>query len=111
MHAQSKSLAGFSLGLFTLRPFGGDDLMVVRVDGPAGAIAPAHSHPHEQMCVVVEGRVRFKIGTEITDANPGDVVHIPSGIVHEAEALEDTFFFDIFHPVREDFLAKAAAST
>jgi quercetin dioxygenase-like cupin family protein len=106
MQADSRTLAGFPMGSFTLRPFGGDDLMVVRVDGPAGSLAPAHAHPHEQMCVIVSGRVRFRIGDEETQAGPGDVLHIPSGVEHEAEVLEDTVFFDIFHPVREDFLAK-----
>jgi quercetin dioxygenase-like cupin family protein len=62
------------------------------------------------MCVIVEGRVRFRIGDEETEAGPGDVLHIPSGVEHEAEVLEDTVFFDVFHPIRADFLEKIAAS-
>jgi quercetin dioxygenase-like cupin family protein len=110
MQADSRTLDGFPMGGFTLRPFGGDELMVVRVDGPAGSLAAAHAHPHEQMCVIVEGRVRFRIGDEETEAGPGDVLHIPSGVEHEAEVLEDTVFFDVFHPIRADFLEKIAAS-
>jgi hypothetical protein len=29
---------------------------------------------------------------------------------HEAEALEAVVFYDIFHPVREDYLERLAAS-
>lgn len=78
--------------------------MVVRVDGPAGCHAAAHAHEHEQMSLIVSGRVRFRIGEENVEAGPGDVLHIPSGVEHEAEVLEATVFYDIFHPVREDFL-------
>lgn len=95
------------MGGLTLRPFAGDRLMVVRVDGPAGAQAPVHAHPHEQMCLIVSGRVRFRIGEEHTEARAGDVLHIPSCVEHGAELLEDTVFFDIFHPVRELFLDHA----
>lgn len=109
MHADSRTLDGFDMGSFTLRPFAGEHLMVVRVDGPAGSHAPAHAHPHEQMCVVVNGRLRFRIGDEETQAGPGDVLHIPSGVEHEAEVLEDAVFFDVFHPVRADFLEKVGA--
>jgi len=35
-----------------------------------------------------------------------EVVHIPGGMEHEAEVLEDSLFFDLFHPVREHFLKK-----
>jgi quercetin dioxygenase-like cupin family protein len=32
------------------------------------------------------------------------VVHIPSGVAHQAEALEDTFELDVFSPARTDWL-------
>lgn len=104
--AYTGELNGFSLGSITLRPFAGDSLMVVRVEARRGSIAPSHSHPHEQMSLIYCGRVRFRVGTEERVLGPGDVVHIPSGVEHEAEILEDSVFFDLFHPVREDFLLK-----
>lgn len=103
---QSEKLVGFKMGSMTLRPFAGENLMIVRVEAPKGAIAPAHAHHHEQMSLILSGTVRFKIGNEESIAGPGEIVHIPSNTEHEAEILEDTVFFDIFHPIREDFLAK-----
>jgi quercetin dioxygenase-like cupin family protein len=34
----------------------------------------------------------------------GEVLHIPSGTPHQAEALEDTFELDVFSPIRTDWL-------
>ena len=106
-HAHLPALAAFPMGPLTLRAFAGDQLMVVRVEGPAGTQAPVHAHPHEQMCLISSGRVRFRVGEEHIEARAGDVLHIPSGVEHGAEVVEDAVFFDIFHPVREDFLDQA----
>jgi len=45
-------------------------------------------------------------GEEIT-LREGEVLHIPSRIPHQAEALEDTFELDIFSPIRQDWLDHA----
>jgi quercetin dioxygenase-like cupin family protein len=34
----------------------------------------------------------------------GEILHIPSGVEHQAEALEDTFELDVFSPIRQDWL-------
>ncbi|MBE3563742.1 MAG: cupin domain-containing protein [Hydrogenibacillus schlegelii] len=103
---QTETLPGFSAGKLMLKPFSGERLMIVRVEGPKGALAPRHAHPHEQMTLILSGRVRFRIGEDQRELGPGEAIHIPSGIEHEAELLTDSVFIDIFHPVREDFLRK-----
>jgi quercetin dioxygenase-like cupin family protein len=100
------SLEGFSMGPITMQPFAGDNLMIVRATLPAGSIAPRHSHPHEQMTMVVSGRLEMTLGDETAILGPGEVVHIPGGTEHEAKALENAVITDVFHPVREDFLEK-----
>lgn len=94
------------MGELTLRPFAGERLMVVRVEGKAGTVAPTHSHPHEQIVILERGSVRFRLDGQVLELGPGEILHIPSGAEHEAELLEDSVFYDIFHPVREDFLEK-----
>ena len=32
------------------------------------------------------------------------MLHIPSWVPHQAEALEDTFELDLFSPIRQDWL-------
>jgi quercetin dioxygenase-like cupin family protein len=34
----------------------------------------------------------------------GEVIHIPSDTMHQAEALEDTFELDVYSPLREDWV-------
>ena len=40
------------------------------------------------------------------DVMAGDVLHIPSFVLHKAEALDDTLDVDIFSPPRQDWLDK-----
>ena len=44
-------------------------------------------------------------GEEIT-VREGEVLHIPSWVEHQAEALDDTFELDVFSPIRQDWLDK-----
>ena len=69
-----------------------------------GAVVPAHDHPHEQVGVLLSGRLRFTVDGEPVDAEPGDAWCIPGGVPHSAEALEDSVAVEVFSPVREDYL-------
>ncbi len=72
-----------------------------------GCVVPAHAHANEQFAHVVRGRIRFGIGAkggpdhrEVVLAG-GEVLHLPSNVVHSAEALEETVVLDIFSPPSE----------
>ena len=69
-----------------------------------GAIVPLHSHDSEQMTYILQGALRYVVGGEEIIVREGEVLHIPSGTPHQAEALEDTFELDVFSPVRSDWL-------
>ena len=85
----------------------GANEMLVRWEFTRGALAARHSHPHEQMVVMVRGKLRLVVGDDETVMGPDDIVVIPPQVPHEAEALEDTVVIDIFSPPREDFLSGA----
>ena len=78
--------------------------MLVRWEFSKGALAARHSHPHEQIVVMVQGRLRLIVGDTETIMGRDDIVVIPPDTPHEAQALEDTIVMDIFSPLREDFL-------
>ena len=83
----------------------GDQLMICRLRFGPHVETPAHEHPHEQFTIVERGRVRFIIGDQERIAQPGDVLHFPSGCWHGATMLDDeVVLVDIFTPLREDFL-------
>jgi quercetin dioxygenase-like cupin family protein len=85
--------------------FVGEKLMICRFRFAPFLVTPEHAHPHEQMSLVVSGRIRFFIEGEERIASPGDVLHFPSNCVHGATMMEEeVVLIDIFTPVREDFL-------
>lgn len=58
----------------------------------AGTGADPHKHPNEQIIYVLSGRLRARVGNEEAEAVPGSVIHVPSDVVHEVRALEDSMF-------------------
>jgi len=78
--------------------------MLVRWEFSKGALAARHSHPHEQIVVMVRGKLRLNVGDSETIMGQDDIAIIPPDTPHEAQALEDTIVIDIFIPPREDFL-------
>lgn len=87
----------------------GERMMLAHVYLKKGCIVPKHFHENEQLTYILEGALHFKLGEdqreEIT-VNAGEVLHIPSNLPHEAEALFDTLDVDVFSPPRQDWLDK-----
>ena len=86
----------------------GDQMMLAHVYLEKGCIVPQHSHENEQLTYILEGALHFWFGPtgsqEIT-VRAGEVVVIPSNVLHRALALEDTLDVDVFSPPRQDWLA------
>jgi len=86
----------------------GNKMMLSHVYLKKGCIVPQHSHENEQLTYILEGALRFWIGPDEKqiDVHAGEVLVIPSNVLHKAEALEDTLDVDVFDPPREDWLNK-----
>ena len=69
-----------------------------------GASVPVHTHDSEQLTYVLQGAMKFLVGGEEITVREGEVLHIPSWVPHQAEAIDDTFEMDIFSPIRQDWL-------
>lgn len=69
----------------------------------AGSKLPAHHHPHEQITLMLEGKMEMQIGDEVVMLEPGTVKVIGSNIPHSAIAHTDCILIDVFSPVREDY--------
>lgn len=85
----------------------GDGMMLAHVYLKKDALVPQHSHHNEQLTYILSGALHFYIGAEREReviVREGEVLHIPSNVVHEARALEDTLDVDIFNPPRQDWL-------
>lgn len=85
----------------------GQNIMICRLKFDPFVITPEHSHPHEQMTLVIKGKAKFIVGSEEKIVHAGDVLHFPSNYWHGATMLdEEVILIDIFSPIREDFLNK-----
>lgn len=86
--------------------------MIAQVYLKKGAVVKAHEHHNEQITYILEGGLRFWLGehadkapdAEHVDVMAGEVLLIPGGLRHQAQALEDTLDLDVFTPPREDWL-------
>jgi quercetin dioxygenase-like cupin family protein len=85
----------------------GQNIMVCRLKFAPFTVTPEHSHVHEQMTLVMQGKVKFILGSEERIVSAGDVLQFPSNHWHGATMLdEEVVLIDIFTPIREDFLTK-----
>lgn len=83
----------------------GQNIMVCRLRFDPFVVTPAHRHPHEQMTFVMQGKVKFILGSEERTVSAGDILHFPSNHWHGATMMdEEVVLIDIFSPIREDFL-------
>lgn len=81
-----------------------EKMMLSYVDLDPGAVVEEHSHPHEQVGMVIEGRATFWIGGEEKILTKGDMYRIPGGVKHRVLAQEATKALDIFCPPRAEYL-------
>jgi len=85
----------------------GERVMIAHVYLSKGAVVPAHAHDNEQVVYLLEGALRFWLGEdgeEVVEVRAGEVLVIPPGLPHKAEALEDTLDVDVFSPPRQDWI-------
>jgi quercetin dioxygenase-like cupin family protein len=90
-----------------IRVIPGERMTMVQFSLDKGALIPEHSHPHEQMGMVIGGRMEMKIGETTRIVTPGSAWQIPSDMVHSGQCLEDgTVVVECFSPPREDLVNK-----
>jgi quercetin dioxygenase-like cupin family protein len=88
-----------------IRTAAGRQLMLSVVWFEPGSVVPHHHHPHEQMGMLISGRLEFTVADTTRVLGPGDIWRIPGGVVHGVRALEEpAVALDVFHPIREDYL-------
>jgi quercetin dioxygenase-like cupin family protein len=75
---------------------------VVELD--PGAVVPEHSHEHEQLGIVLDGSVSFRIEDETRELRTGGTWRIPPNAPHEVHAgPEGAVVIDVFAPARDDW--------
>ena len=80
------------------------NMTVARLELVKGAVVPLHHHVNEQITVMLEGKLRFVIDGVESVVSAGEVMVIAPNAPHLVEALEDSSVFDLFSPIRSDWL-------
>lgn len=82
----------------------GEKMMFSLVTLAPDAIVPAHSHPHEQMGMMVSGTMEFTIEGETRRLGPNEMYLVPGGVPHAAKAGPGgAVALDAFSPPREEY--------
>lgn len=85
----------------------GSNVMLSFLTMKAGSVFELHSHPQEQVMVVLEGFCDEIIEDKIYRVGPGDVLRLPPNVRHGAFLREvDCKVMDVFSPARPDYTAK-----
>ncbi|MGE0759319.1 MAG: cupin domain-containing protein [Pirellulaceae bacterium] len=88
----------------TIHTVAGEHMMLSLVEFEPHAVVQPHSHPHEQMGMLLEGELTFLIGGETHRVQPGQMWRIPGHVVHSAVAGDRPVkALDVFYPIREDY--------
>ena len=64
---------------------------------------PSHTHPHEQVGMVLEGELFFKIADEERTLRAGDVYLMPPNVEHSVRAPVASKVMDVFSPRRTEY--------
>jgi len=87
-----------------VRVITGLGVQVIRSVVQPGVEFEVHGHPEEQMIVVLDGQLRFRVGDIETVARAGDVVHVPPGVPHGGGVVGDRplVAIEVFQPPRPE---------
>lgn len=67
----------------------GESIEVGYLTFKGGEGAEPHQHPHEQIVVVLKGRVRARLGDEEQELGPGSGFLVPPNQLHGITAIDD----------------------
>jgi quercetin dioxygenase-like cupin family protein len=102
---KKKVSAGISVASVKL-----DNVMVTYFEFEQGKTIPLHSHPHEQITLILEGEMQFIMGAQTKRIGAGEGVTVPPQVSHSAVALTPVVAIDAWHPIREDYIVPSSSS-
>lgn len=80
------------------RTWVGDNIVLTRVIVRANSMGQVHTHDAEQVSMILRGSVRVTLDEKEFVAETGSIVHIPGGVPHKFEILEEeTEILDAYH--------------
>ena len=89
---------------YVARAVHGERITLAVVEIEPGVELPEHRHENEQLGIVFEGSVRFRVGDEQRTLGPGWVWRIPSDTPHTVTGGDEgAVVMDVFSPARDEW--------
>ena len=82
----------------------GQNITIARLELKKGAVVPEHHHVIEQIANVLSGKIVFFMEGKELVVDAGESIVVPPNVPHKVEVLEDAVVYDVFAPIREDWL-------
>jgi quercetin dioxygenase-like cupin family protein len=96
----------------TAKALFGEGAMLNLVELEPRAVVPRHSHPHEQLGLILRGAMTLVVDGADHLLQEMDAYTLPGGVEHEGIAgPQGTLVLDVFRPVREDYREAAEAAS
>lgn len=81
------------------------NVMITWVEMQPGSVLPEHQHDHEQITLVIDGKLELTVGGKTMIMEKGSVAVVPSNVLHSGRVLEQfTVAVDAWNPPREDYI-------
>jgi len=85
------------------------DLMLGLHGAVAGLKAEPHTHPNDQIAIMLKGKMLMEIDGEVRTMGPGEFAYVPKNAVHRIQTLDDdALVLDVFAPFRADIAKRLA---
>lgn len=81
-----------------------ENLMLTYFEFEPETEIPAHKHPHQQITLILEGEMEFKLGMETKILKSGEGAAVPPNTEHSARSLTKARVIDAWNPIREDYV-------
>ena len=86
------------------KPLFGGHAMLNLIEFEPGSVVPLHSHPHEQLGIVLRGMQALVVEGVAHEMGPFEGYVLPGDVEHSAYCgPEGALVLDVFCPVRDDY--------
>ncbi|MBN2159983.1 MAG: cupin domain-containing protein [Spirochaetes bacterium] len=93
---------------FTFKEAHLENVMITWVEMKPGSVLPEHSHPNEQISLVVEGTLELTVGGSTRIMKKGEVAVVPPNVPHSGRVHDEfTIAVDAWNPIRKDYIPQA----
>ena len=84
----------------------GERITLSLVELEPDTVVPEHSHENEQLGILLQGSVTFRVGDETRELGPGGTWHILAHVPHAVTTgPAGAVLVEVFSPIRDDWHA------